>query len=138
MNPGKLNHKIRFIQEVATQNASGGTTMTTVPVVCSDGPDTDITRGSLEPLSRVGIYNQLANELGSTVFNLGKICIIRNRKSFRPDKTMLFEDVNTPGDIYTIHSVAPYWPGTKSTFQSSQEQVYKDNVYVFIVGILRT
>lgn len=137
MNPGKLNHRIKFSLETSTQNASGGSVVTLEPVCCSDTIPNDVTWGDLQPLSRVSIYNQLAVELGASAFNLSKILVIRYRKNFTPAKNMIFEDLNTPGDIYTVHSIVPYYPGTKSQFQNSQQQVYKDKVYIFVVGIKR-
>lgn len=138
MNPGKLNHRIKFSIETSTENPSGGSAVTVVPCVCSDTAPTDVTWGDLQPMSRAGVYNQLSVELGATAFNESKILVIRYRKTFTPTKAMIFEDLNYPGDVYTVHSIVPYYPGTKSTFQNSQSMVYKDNVYVFIVGIKRT
>jgi hypothetical protein len=63
--------------------------------------------------------------------------IIRYRKNFTPTKDMIFEDLNNPGDIYTVHAISPYYPGTKAMYQNSQQTVYKDNVFVFILGIKR-
>lgn len=137
MNPGKLNHRIRFAQLISATDQYGATTPDETPVVCSEIIPTDVTWGSLEPLSRVGVYNQLAQELGASVFNLSKILVLRYRKNFTPLKNMIFEDLNYPGDIYTVHSITPYYPGTKSQFQNNQQQVYKDNVFVFVVGIKR-
>lgn len=136
MNPGQLNHRIKFSLETATQNASGGSSVSYTPVVCSDTVPTDVTWGDLQPIS--SRYKELAVELGATVFNTSKMLRIRYRKNFTPTKAMIFEDLNYPGDIYIIHSILPYYPGTKSTFQNNQQTVYKDNVWVYIIGIKRT
>jgi len=45
--------------------------------------------------------------------------------------------MNTPGDIYTIHAILPYYPGTKSAFQNSSSKTYKDKNFVFILGVKR-
>ncbi len=131
MNPGKLNHRIKFSQEVATANDFGGQTVTFVPVVCSETTPTDTTWGDLQPIKQ---YNQLAIEAGASLLNGDKILIIRYRKNFQPTKSMIFEDLNNPGDAYTVHSISPYYPGQKAAFQNTEQKVYKDNVFIFILG----
>jgi len=135
MNPGKLNHRIRFFQETSTQNSSGGAVATNVPVVCSQTIPTDVTWGDLQPIKQ---YHQWAIEAGASVLNGDKTLVIRYRKAFTPTKSMLFEDLNNPGDIYTVHAISPFYPGTKSSFQNTEATVYKDQVFVFILGIKRS
>lgn len=134
MNPGKLNHRIRFAQLTATVNDYGYTPPVETAVVCSQTAPTDVTWGNLEPIKQ---YDQFAIELGASVLNGDRALIIRHRNNFTPTKDMIFEDLNNPGDIYTIKAISPYYPGTKIAFQSNQQQVYKDNVWVFILGIKR-
>lgn len=134
MNPGKLNHRIRFAQLTATPNDYGYASPVETPVVCTDIAPTDTTWGDLQPIRQ---YNQFAIEQGASVLNGDKMLIIRYRQSWQPTKDMIFEDMNTPGDIYTIKSILPYQQGAKSTFQNSDSKVYKDRDYIFILGIKR-
>ena len=131
MNPGKLNHRIRFKQQVATPNDSGGSTVSYTPVVCSETDPTDVTWGDLQPIKQ---WNQSAMEAGASILNGDRTLVIRWRSSFYPTKSMIFEDLNNPGDEYTVHSILPYYPGSKSTFQNTDAMVYKDQVFVFILG----
>jgi hypothetical protein len=131
MNPGKLNHRIRFMQETVSFDDAGGQTVTYTPVVCSQTDPTDVTWGDLQPIKQ---WNQLALEAGASVLDGDRTLVIRWRSSFYPTKSMLFEDLNNPGDIYTVHSILPYYPGSKSTFQNTDAAVYKDQVFVFILG----
>lgn len=133
MNPGKLNHRIKFSQEVSTPNpnGAGGQIVTTIPVVCSETTPTDTTWGDLQPIKQ---WNQLAIEAGASVLNGDRTLVIRYRQGFYPTKSMIFEDLNNPGDIYTVHSILPTYPGSKSTFQNADAAVYKDQVFVFILG----
>lgn len=133
MNPGKLNHRIKFSQEVssANPNGSGGQVITFEPVVCSDTAPTDTTWGDLQPIKQ---YNQLAIEAGASLLNGDKMLVMRYRKNFTPTKSMIFEDLNNPGDVYTVHSISPYYPGQKAAFQNTESTVYKDQVFIFILG----
>jgi len=135
MNPGKLNHRIRFFKEVSALNSSGGAVLTETPLVCSQTAPTDVTWGDLQPIKQ---YHQWAIEAGATVLNGDKTLVIRYRSMFTPQKGYLFEDLNNPGDIYTVHAISPYYPGTKSSFQNTEATVYKDQVFVFILGIKRS
>lgn len=136
MNPGKLNHRIKFTQTSSSApDQFGGVDEILTPVICSETIPTDVTWGSLEPIKQ---YNQLAIEAGASILNGDKILVIRYRKNFVPTKSMIFEDLNNPGDIFTVHSITPYYPGTKAIYQNSQETVYKDQLFVFILGIKRT
>lgn len=136
MNPGKLNHRIRFSQLSNTgPDEFGGVNVVYEPVVCSTNTsDASVTWGSLEPIKQ---YQQVALEGSASVLNGDKILVIRFRKDFTPKKDMIFEDLNTPGDTYTIHSILPYWPGTSNQFQGAQSSVYKDRNFIFILGIKR-
>lgn len=132
MNAGKLNHRIKFSQIISgVPDEFGGITPTIIPVVCSETSPTDVTWGSLEPIKQ---WNQQAMEAGANVFNGDKMLVIRYRSNFTPTKSMIFEDLNNPGDMYDIHSIIPYWPGAKQTFQGTKDPVYKDQVYIFILG----
>lgn len=131
MNPGKLNHRLRFSQETDTINDAGGSTESEIPVVCSDTVPTDVTWGSVEPIKQ---WNQQAMEAGANVFNGDRMIVIRFRMTFTPTKSMLIYDLNNPGDVYTVHSLLPFDPGTKSSFQNSQQTPYKDQKFVFILG----
>lgn len=136
MNPGKFNHRIKFSQVTSGEaNEYGGVDPTLVPVVCSQTDPTDTTWGSLEPIKQ---WNQAAIEAGANVLNGDKMLVIRWRSSFQPTKSMIFEDLNNPGEIYTVHSITPYYPGTKASFQNAQDTVYKDQVFVFILGKKRS
>lgn len=137
MNPAKLNHRIRFSQLIGSEpDEFGGVNVVYEPVECSTNTtDTSVTWGSLEPIKQ---YQQMSLEGSASVLNGDKILVIRYRKNFTPAKDMIFEDLNTPGDIYTIHSILPYWPGTASSFQNTQNKVYKDTNFVFILGIKRS
>lgn len=134
MNPGKLNHRLKFSQQVSSKNDSGGAAVTTIPVVISDSAPTDTTWGSLEPIKQ---WEQVRLEGFATVLDSDRVAIIRYRQSVQITKSMIFEDLNNPGNIYTVHSILPYQPGTKSSFQNTDQQVYKDQVYVFILAKLR-
>lgn len=131
MNPGKLNHRLQFSQEVSTQNIYGGADIILMPVVCSQTVPTNVTWGSVEPIKQ---WNQVAMEAGASVLNGDRQIVIRYREMFYPTKSMIIEDLNNPGDIYTVHSILPYYPGTKSTFQNTEKTVYKDQVFVFILA----
>lgn len=120
MNPGELNHKITFFQLSGSgPDEFGGRTAIQTEILT--------TWGSLVPLKQ---NQQLALEGAASVLNGDKILIIRNRNSFKPAKDMIFQDLNTPEDIYTIHSILPYWPGNKN-------QNFQDNFFTFILGIKR-
>jgi hypothetical protein len=135
MNIGKLNHRLRFAQlSNGPVSPSGGYSVIETPCVCSTSTPTDQTWGSCEPYRE---YHQKVMEADATVLNSSRLVVIRYRNMWQPLKDMIFEDMNTPGDIYTIHSVTPYYPGAKVTFQSSQDTVYKDKEYVFILGTKR-
>jgi len=134
MNPAKLNHRIRFAQLSSTTDQYGGNTATESPVVVTD-TGSDTTWGGLEPIRQ---YQQAGLEAYASVLNESKILTIRFRSFFTPTKDMIFEDLNTPGDIYTIHSILPYWPGAKVTFQNLDDKVYKDRNFVFILGVKRS
>jgi SPP1 family predicted phage head-tail adaptor len=127
MNPGKLNHRIKFYQLTNTVSASGGNTPSLTEILT--------TWGSLEPVRQ---YNQLAIEAGASVLNGDKQLIIRKRDSFMPEKDMVFDDLNNPGDSFTVHAILPYWEGTSAKFQNTQSAVYHDNYYWFIVGVKRS
>lgn len=124
MNPGQFNKRITFMQQSYTTNDSGGTTPSLTDILT--------TWGSLEPFRQ---YNQAAIEAGANVAHGDRILKIRYRNSFQPDKTMQFRDEAAPDVYYTIASIIPYWPGTKTTFENSQETVYHDKNFVYIVGI---
>lgn len=126
MNPGKLNHRIKFYSLQSVGNIYGGVTANRIELIT--------TWGSLEPIKQ---YNQTAIEAGASVLNGDKMLVIRYRKSFTPIKNMEFEDLNTAGDIYTVRAILPYWPGTMATFQTKQDKVYKDTNFVFILGTKR-
>lgn len=135
MNPGKLNHRIRFAEKgVASTDAYGGVTVSETPCVVSEVEPTDVTWGSLEPIRQ---YNQAALEAGANILRGDKTLIIRYRNNWQPKKDMIFEDLNNAGDIYTVHAILPYWPGTKPGFQNSQDTVYRDKNYIYIVGVKR-
>lgn len=127
MNPAKLNHRIKFSQLTATQDEYGGVTPAPVELLT--------TWGDLQPIRQ---YNQAAIEAGASVLNGDKQLIIRYRNAFTPAKDMIFEDLNTPGDIYTVHAILPYYQGAKNTFQNLNEKVYKDKNFIYIVGVKRT
>ena len=128
MNPGKLNHRIKFTQLIASiPDSFGGVTAIQTELLT--------TWGSLEPIKQ---YQQLALEGFASVLNGDRILVIRYRKGFTPSKDMIFEDLNTPGDTYTIHSILPYWPGSASAFQNSQSTPYQDTNFVFILGTKRS
>jgi hypothetical protein len=134
MNPGKLNHRIQFALETSVPNTYGGVSISLVPVVCSETVPTDVTWGDLQPIRQ---YHQSAIEAGANVMNGDKVLKIRYRKMFYPTKGMIFYDLNNPGDTFTVHAILPYDPGTKSAFQSNQSTVYKDQIFIFILGIKR-
>lgn len=123
MNPGKLNHRIKFSQPTVVISPSGGQTPSYTEVLT--------TWGSLEPIRQ---YSQLAQEAGASVLNGDKQLVIRRRDSFTPTKDLIFEDLNNPGDIYTVHAILPYWEGAQSKFQNSQSAPYHDQYYIFIFG----
>jgi len=131
MNPGKLNHRLRFSQEVSAQNSAGGYSVSEIAVICSDTAPTDTTWGSVEPIKQ---WNQQAMEAGANVFNGDRMIVIRWRGMFTPTKSMLIYDLNNPGDVYTVHSLLPFDPGTKAAFQNNQQVTYKDQKFVFILG----
>lgn len=127
MNPGKLNHRIKFTQLT-------GSTLDEYGGVTAIQTDVRTTWGSLEPIKQ---YQQYSLQGAASVLNGDKILIIRKTKEFTPSKDMLFEDLNN-GDVYTIHSILPYWPGTSVGFQSNQQTTYQDNFFIFILGIKRS
>ena len=118
MNPGQFNHRIKFTELVAsTPGATGAVTVNHIPVVCSQTAPTDTTWGSLEPIKQ---WNQVAIEAGASVLNGDRVLVLRYRDGWQPTKNMIFEDMEHPGDVYTVHSILPYYPGSKSTFQNKQ------------------
>lgn len=128
MNPGKLNHRIKFTQLTgSTPDEFGGVTAIQTELLT--------TWGSLEPIKQ---YQQYSLQGAASILNGDKILIIRNRAAFTPAKDMIFEDLNNAGDVYTIHSILPYWPGTSVGFQSNQQTTYRDNFFTFILGIKRS
>lgn len=140
MNPGKLNHRLKFSQQTGMSNTSGGTTVSLSPLVLSDTAPTDVTWGSLEPIKQ---WNQLVMNAAASVLDQDRICIIRYRVLFGSSPAIFFkdtefEDLNNPGIFYMVHSVLPYQPGSKSTFQNTDQQVYKDNVWVFMLVKVRS
>lgn len=128
MNSARLNHRIKFSQITITQNDSGGAVSTLVPVAVSEINPTDVTWGELKPVSA---RNQLALDAGASVLNGDKILMIRKRAMFTPEKDMLFEDLNTPGDVYTIHAILPYYEN------EYKQQPYRDSEYITILGTKR-
>lgn len=137
MNPGLFNKRIKFLQETAPTDEFGGANPVLAPVPnVSDATDPSTTWGSLEPIRQ---YHQFAIEAGASVMNGDKILKIKKRAAFTPNKSMVFQDVSNPGitETYTIVTVSPYWPGTKSGFQNNQETTYHDQYFLYIVGVRR-
>jgi len=139
MNPGKLNHRLQFKRQVSTQNDSGGSVLTYTDLVVSETDPINVTWGSLEPIKQ---WNQLAIEAGASVMTQDRVCILRYRALFGNNpgaffKASTIEDLNNPGNVYMFHSILPYQPGSKSTFQNTDQQVYKDRVWVFMLVKLR-
>lgn len=139
MNPGKLNHRLKFSKQVSTINNSGGSDVSLVPLIVSQTLPIDVTWASLEPIKQ---WNQLAIEAGASVMTQDRVAVIRYRSMFGSNpgaffKGTVFEDLNHPGMIYMFHSILPYQPGSKSTFQNTDQSVYKDNVFVFMLVKLR-
>lgn len=141
MNPGLFNKRIKFFKETVVQNEFAGseTSMIAVPNVSPDAADQSATFGSLEPIRQ---YNQFAIEAGASILNGDRILKIRRRAGFYPSKDMIFQDISDPSnaspDTYTIVTVLPYWPGTKSAFQNSQESAYHDQYFIYIIGVKRS
>ena len=90
-DPGRLRHKIDFVQEVATDNGSGGTTVTT-----------EIVLSTFAGKDKINQFNQMVIDAGATVFNGDTYFVIRNRNGFYPAKDM---KVVNGEDSYTIHGV---------------------------------
>lgn len=124
MNPGKLNRRIHFQLLTNQKNEYGGTT----PVISEELT----TWGSLEPIRQ---YNQIAIEAGATALNGDRILTIRYRDSWKPKENMLFMDESNPNDVFAIKSILPYYPGTKSTFQNTQNKPYQDKLFIYILGV---
>jgi len=136
MNPSKLNHRLKFSQLTESTNDYGGQEVTQVPLVVSTGTDTDTTWASVEPIKQ---WQTLAIQAGASVMTEDRIVVLRYRNLFGPDASLffidtIFEDLNNPGSMYTIHSVLPYQPGSKTTFQNTDAKPFKDNVWVFMVA----
>jgi len=123
MNPGKLNHRIKFSRLVSTQNESLGAEVSFEPVVVSDTDTPDTTWGDLRPPR----YNdQLALEAGASVLNGDRVLKIRYRNSFQPTKDMMFEDVQQ-AQKYTVHAILPY-------DEKKKNDVFKDREFIYILG----
>lgn len=123
MNPGKLNHRIKFSRLVSTQNESMGAVAAFEAVTVSDTDTPDTTWGDLRPPR----YNdQLALEAGASVLNDDKVLKIRYRTNFTPTKDMMFEDVQA-GQKYTVHAIIPYDEKTKNG-------VFEDKKFIYILG----
>lgn len=127
MNPGKLNHRIRFIQLTQTQNEYLGSEVAEMPVICSDIAPTDVTWGDLQPIRQ---NDQLALEAGASVLNGDRVLKIRYRASWQPEKDMLFEDATESGIKYTVHSILPY-------DEKNKNGVFQDKKFIYILGIKR-
>jgi head-tail adaptor len=134
MNPGQLNHRIKFSQLVSATDQYGGVSESLQDVVCSETLTPSITWGVVEPIRQ---YHQWAIEAGANVLNGDKVLIIRYRDFWQPTKSMIFEDLETPGDVYNVQSMTPYYQGTKSGFQAKQSTAYRDQNYIQILGVKR-
>lgn len=137
MNPGQLNKRVQFLTNTSTKNDYGGTQYITEPCSnVSDGIDDSVTWGSLEPYRQ---YKQLTETADIAQLDSAIVLKIRYRNSFTPTKSMLFRDVSDPNEIepplYSIQSILPYFPGAKQSFQASNDVVFQNKKFVWIVGI---
>lgn len=123
MNPGKLNHRIKFSRIVSTQNEYLGANTSFEPVVVSDTDTPDTTWGDLRPIQQ---RDQLALEAGASVLNGDRVLKIRYRPNFTPTKDMVFEDVQE-AQQYTIHAILPY-------DEKSKNDVFEDKKFIYILG----
>jgi hypothetical protein len=135
MNPGQLNRRVQFFENISTKNDYGGTEYVTQPCPnVSDGTDTSVTWGSLEPYRQ---YHQITQTADITQLDSAIILKIRFRESFIPTKSMIFRDVSD-GDgqqLYGIQSILPYYPGAKASFQASNDVVFNQKKFIWIVGV---
>lgn len=74
---GRLRHKVSFIQDIATPNGSGGTTL-------SESLLLETFAGKEEPSQ----YTQNGLNQGRSEYNQYQYFIIRNRQGFKPEKDM--------------------------------------------------
>lgn len=88
---GRLRHKIQFIQDIATDNGSGGSTVTATPIL-------ETWAGKEEPSQ----YTQNGLNSGRSVYNEYHYFIIRNRKNFTPEKDMR---IVFAGNTYVVERV---------------------------------
>lgn len=137
MNPGQFNKRIQFLKNISTKNEFGGTQYITEPCTnVSEGTDTSVTWGSLEPYRQ---YKQLVETAGVSELDGAIVLKIRFRDSFYPDKSMTFRDISDPNEIdpviYSIQAILPYYPGAKQSFQSTTDVVFKNKNFVWVVGI---
>ncbi len=137
MNPGQFNRRIQFFQNISTQNEYGGTEYITQPCPgVSEGADTSVTWGSLEPYRQ---YKQLTEVADISQLDSAIVLKIRYRDSFKPDKSMLFRDIsdipNGEQPMYAIQSILPYYPGAKSSFQAANDVVFNIRKFIWIVGV---
>lgn len=77
---GRLRHKIKFIQDVATDDGYGGSTITVTTVL-------ETWAGKEEPSQ----YTQNGLNAGRSVYNKYQYFVIRNRAGFMPVKDMRIE-----------------------------------------------
>lgn len=76
-DPGRLRHKIQFYQDVATENTSGGTSVTETLILSTFA-------GKEEPSQ----YTQNGLNAGKSEYNQYHYFVIRNRSGFMPVKDM--------------------------------------------------
>ena len=74
---GRLRHKIQFIQDIATDDGFGGTTVTETVLL-------ETWAGKEEPSQ----YTQNGLNAGRSVYNQYQYFVIRNRAGFMPEKDM--------------------------------------------------
>lgn len=135
MNPGQLNRRVQFFENISTQNDYGGTEYVTQPCPnVSQGTDTSVTWGSLEPYRQ---YKQLTETADVAQLDSAIVLKIRYRESFTPTKSMLFRDISdTDGQqLYAIQSILPYYPGAKQSFQAANDVVFNPKKFIWIVGV---
>lgn len=135
MNPGQLNRRVQFFINTSTENEYGGTEYITEPCLgISDGIDSSVTWGSLEPYRQ---YHQITQTADITQLDSAIILKIRYRESFTPTKSMIFRDVsdNDGQQMFAIQSILPYYPGAKASFQATNDVVFNQKKFIWIVGI---
>lgn len=90
-DPGRLRYELTFTKEDSTQNDYGNSEVTDV-----------LSKVTKAAKLQLGSYDQYAIQAGASVLNNDVYFVIRYRKDWAPDKTMI---LTCDGKTYKVHSI---------------------------------